>query len=341
MTKVFNRLNIAAVTQEVFDSWDTKRQKEYLDQHPNSKFVKQNGNNGQSNIDPKKAIDKKPFKGYDESKRDEYIKEIDKIRENNEDPKNLSDEAVSFIIDNYEFSFMLENYPLSNEQQEYLAKHKPNYLLGRDDITDEALQQIADKYPKLFNTKFDNNPKYKDILKKSPKAQKYLENERKREEDKEVKRKEREARDLEIKKIKDAYKAPYLQKQQEKAEEKRKRQEARRTPEFKKFNDEIEKSNEPLSLLESEALQIEKTPSGNYHLWCRYYDEYDHTPFSPASNKVFATPEDAVNALAKLYVKIKPKWWIEEIKSKAKEQGNTGGKLLIDAINKYQAKEEY
>ena len=241
MTKVFNRLNIAAVTQEVFDSWDIKRQKEYLDQHPNSKFVKQNGNNGQSNVDPKKAIDKKPFKGYDESKRDEYIKEIDKIRENNEDPKNLSDEAVSFIIDNYEFSFMLENYPLSNEQQEYLAKHKPNYLLGRDDITDEALQQIADKYPKLFNTKFDNNPKYKDILKKSPKAQKYLENERKREEDKEVKRKEREARDLEIKKIKDVYKAPYLQKQQEKAEEKWKRQEARRTPEFKKFNDEIEK----------------------------------------------------------------------------------------------------
>lgn len=47
MTKVFNRLNIAAVTQEVFDSWETKKQKEYLDQHPNSKFAKQNGNNGQ------------------------------------------------------------------------------------------------------------------------------------------------------------------------------------------------------------------------------------------------------------------------------------------------------
>ena len=32
--------------------------KEYLDQHPNSKFAKQNGNNGQSNVEPKKQAPK-------------------------------------------------------------------------------------------------------------------------------------------------------------------------------------------------------------------------------------------------------------------------------------------
>ena len=69
MTKAFKRLNIAAVTQEVFDSWETKKQKEYLDQHPNSKFAKQNGKTGQPKVEPKKQplnLPKNEAKDYKE-----------------------------------------------------------------------------------------------------------------------------------------------------------------------------------------------------------------------------------------------------------------------------------
>lgn len=333
MTKVFNRLNIAAVTQEVFDSWDTKRQKEYLDQHPNSKFVKQNGNNGQSNVDPKKM--KTP---------EEIKKEIELVQKSPWyllDMENPSPEAVDIALEKDGRNICYVNNPTPEQERKAIDQRPMNFFKIKNpskSITDYVAKEHSDIFwigyedgwlkARDIKKYFDAYPEIRDSFAKDPKLLKRYLNAVKTKEEKQA---EKEKRVLERQERN-------LISQQE-AEEKRKAQEKVRTPEYKELTGILE-DNKPISLAKDLGLYMSKTPSGNYKVWFNeeYLGQYDGTGFSAKAKRSYATPEDAMNAVSKFLVKDYENDDIEDALYAMEKTGGVGAKILQNLVEKQSSK---